>query len=135
MADASVMGGNALQRAKSTVVGNSNRKESCGKQLASLINVRQPLSQSASCTAGLQACSCDEYPFASTWNGGRFNPDHTSVKRINDDHNKKAGIGNLSGFYRIQRILDFTNYPEQVQPYDPNAESNRSGDDFWVYVK
>jgi len=135
MADQSVMGGAALQRAKSETVRKENRAESCGTKLTSLIKTRQPLSQSSACAAGTVPCECDEYPFAATWSGGRFSPEHTSVKRISRDHNQAAGGGKLSGFFRTERVLDFTQYPEQIQPYDPSAESNRGGDDFWVYVK
>jgi hypothetical protein len=134
IADSSVAGSAALQRAKSEVVRRSNRDQSC-TLASSLFNTRLPLNQSSSCVTGTQRCSCDEYPFAATWNGGRFNPEHTSAKFINNDHNQNAGSGNLTGFYRVQRVLDFTQYPEQVQPYDPSAESNRGGDDFWVHVE
>jgi hypothetical protein len=134
IADQSVTNGAALQRAKSETVGNENRDRSC-RLAASLFNTRTPLNQSASCAAGSVSCECDEYPFAATWNGGRFNPEHTSVKRISAAHNRAAGSGKLSGFFRNERVLDFTQYPERVQPYDPSAESNRGGDDFWVYVR
>lgn len=133
MADASVTGVDALQRAKSLVVQDANRKSSCSLA-SSLYKTRLPLNQSAACAAGTQVCSCDEYPFASTWNGGRFVPDRTSAKLINDAHNKNAGTGNLTGFYAQQRVIDYTSYPEIVTPYDPSAESGRGGDDFWVYI-
>jgi hypothetical protein len=126
--------GNALQRAKSETVQEENRKRSC-RAADSLINFRIPTNQSAKCAANSQVCSCDEYPFASTWNGGRFGPARTSAKRINADQNRDAGSGKLTGFYTSQRVLDFTQYPEQVQPYDPSAETNRGGDDFYVVVK
>jgi VCBS repeat-containing protein len=135
VADSSVIGINALQRAKSTVVQNANRSASC-TSASSLFNTRIPLNQSSSCAANLQTCSCDEYPFAATWNGGRFSPDKTSAKRINASHNGAAGGVNLSiKFFGRERVLDFTQYPDQVQPYDPSAESNRGGDDFWILIK
>ncbi len=87
------------------------------------------------CATGAQVCSCDEYPFASTRNGGYFDPDRTSAKNINNDQNNSGGAGNLTNFYRVQRVLDFTQYPDQVQPYDPALETNRGGDDFWVHIK
>ncbi len=65
VADASVTGVDALQRAKSLVVQDANRKSSCSLA-SSLYNTRLPLNQSAACNAGTQVCSCDEYPFAST---------------------------------------------------------------------
>ena len=136
VADDSVLANNALQRAKSLTVQTTNRKASCANDNPnSLIKIRVPINQSASCVAGTQTCSCDEYPFASTWSGGNFDPGRTSVKIVNDKHNIKAGSGKLTTFFNQQRVLDFTVYPEQVQPYDPNAVSNRGGDDFWVHVK
>jgi hypothetical protein len=129
--------GAALRRAKSEAIQGLNRDASCGAKDSSLINVRQPLNQSASCAANQQPCSCDEYPFASTWDGGNFAPGQTSVKRINGKHNENAGGGKLSsGFYARERVLDFTNYTgAPFSPYDPSLESNRGGDDFWVLVK
>jgi hypothetical protein len=126
--------GNALQRAKSRVVQQLNRDKSCSLA-TSLLNTRLPLNQSPMCTAGTQTCSCDEYPFASTWNGGNFRPERTSAKQINDRHNKAAGTARLANFYTSQRVLDYTFYPDLVQPYDPNAESNRGGDNFWVFIR
>jgi hypothetical protein len=127
--------GAGLQRAKSEVVQDENRKRACRLGDA-LIKTRLPLNQSPKCAAGTQTCTCDEYPFASTWNGARFDPDRTSVKEINAAHNSGAGGGRLSSnFYLRERVLDFTLYPEQVQPYDPSAESNRGGDSFWVHIK
>jgi len=134
VADESVRADKALQRAKSEVVQEENRKRSCSLA-TSLYNTRLPLNQSASCAAGKQRCSCDEYPFASTWSGGNFDPERTSAKLINYVHNGNAGSGRLTSFFTKQRVLDFTQYPDQVQPYDPSAESNRGGDDFWVHIK
>jgi hypothetical protein len=135
VADNSVIAnGNALQRAKSRKIGDFNRRASVSLD-NSLYNTRLPLNQSVSCAAGLQDCEKDEYPFASTWNGGAFNRNRTSVKNINASHNRNAGSGNLTAFYTRERVLDFTFYPDNVSPYDPNAERNRGGDDFWVYVR
>jgi VCBS repeat-containing protein len=131
--------GYPLQRAKSEVIKRTNRTASCGEQNSSLINSRQPLNQSSSCAAGTQRCSCDEYPFAATWNGGNFRPDKTSVKRINFDHNQNAG--NQYGTWLLkERVLDFTNYACEdgngiFCTYDPNLESNRSGDNFWILIR
>jgi ZU5 domain len=126
--------GNALQRAKSETVQDENRKRSC-RLADSLIKTRIPTNQSAKCAANSQVCECDEYPFASTWNGGAFSPARTSAKMINGAHNQAAGSGNLTNFYTSQRVLDFTQYPEQVQPYDPTVATNRGGDNFWVVAK
>ncbi|MCW7540679.1 hypothetical protein OOT46_22935 [Aquabacterium sp. A7-Y] len=125
-----VRGINALQRAKSERVQEKNRDRSCGAS-NSLIETRLPKKQSASCAAGSVPCSCDEYPFASTWNGGFFNPDRTSVKRINDAHNKKAGSAQLTNWYRYERVVDHTFADDQPrgQPLVPGK-----GDDFWVFV-
>lgn len=128
------LSGNALQRAKSRVVQEENRKKSCSLA-SSLLNTRLPLNQSPMCAASTQTCSCDEYPFASTWNNGNFRPERTSAKKINDSQNKAAGTGTLTQFYTSQRVIDYTLYPDQVRPYDPNAELNRGGDNFWVFIR
>ena len=57
------------------------------------------------------------------------------AKKINDSQNKAAGTGTLTQFYTSQRVIDYTLYPDQVRPYDPNAELNRGGDNFWVFIR
>jgi hypothetical protein len=134
VADNSVVSFNALQRAKSETIGDSNRKASY-RLAGSLYETRLPLNQAVGCISAPSSCSHDEYPFASTWNGGAFSPNRTSVKFINAKQNTAGGGGSITGFYTKQRVLDFTFYPDNVSPYDPNAERNRGGDDFWVYVR
>ncbi len=138
VADSSVIGINALQRLKYRPISRVNQRASCGSQSTSLIESRIPLNQSASCGAATQTCSCDEYPFASTWNGGNFAPNRTSVKRINAQHNATAGSSNLTNWYLKNRVLDYTIYTGEDGPmsaYDPNLESSRGGDDFWVFIR
>ena len=125
---------NALQRTRIAAANNSNRKASCGTDQQSLLNTR-PAPISASCQANPAGCQCDEYPFASTWNGGFFGPNSTSVKRIQGPQNGRAG--NLHQiFFLKERILDFTTYTgSDTQPYDAGLQQNRTGDDFWVHIE
>jgi len=129
IADDSVLSSGALQRLKDTKAADTlNRNASC-KSAAALIKVR-PAYSSSTCSPNQPDCDCDEYPFASTWNGGYFDPDRTSVKWINAVQNKKAGGGALSsGFYLKERVLDLSTYEVSATP------SWGGGDNFWVYVK
>jgi hypothetical protein len=131
--DPSVVGDNALQRLKNTEVAQKyNRNASCGRQNAqSLVNTRPPQT-SPTCTPYAATCECDEYPFASTWSGAYFMPARTSVKWINASHNSVSGGGNLTTFYRLERVIDPTPYPNDDLP--ENRYENGPGDDFWVHV-
>jgi hypothetical protein len=122
--------GNTLHRLKNTDIGKMNRSASCSGAADSLIKIR-PSPPSSSCASNPTGCQCDEYPFASTWSGGAFDPDHTSVKLINGAQNLRAGGAKLTNFYRDERVLDLTIYPgaSGVLP------SWGGGDDFWVHVK
>jgi hypothetical protein len=60
--------------------------------------------------------SCDEYPFASTYQGAAFvGVNRVSARAINDDHNLKAG-GDLIGFEKQMRLLDDDQYWVAVVP-------------------
>lgn len=125
--DDSVTGG-GLQRLKDDEgVAKLNRSASC-KLSTALIAVRNP-EPSASCKTDLSNCECDEYPFASTWNGGYFAPDSTSVRRINKAQNNAAGGGTLTQWYLRERVIDLTVYPP-----DGSVPSPGGGDRFWVHV-
>jgi hypothetical protein len=119
-----------LQRFKDAqkLYGSPNRKVACTNTDA-LIKTR-PTFVSATCTPDAPLCQCDEYPFNSTWQGASFEPNTTSVKWINGKQNERAGSGNLTGWYRTQRILDFTEQPSFGIPAGPNVLN----DFFWVYV-
>lgn len=78
-----------------------------------------PESFEASCpTAATAGCQCDEYPFASTLQGGYTLPASTSTRRILGIHNVKGGT-EWSRALRIERVL-----PDEV-----------GTDPVWVYVK
>jgi hypothetical protein len=51
------------------------------------------------------SCDCDEYPFASTRQGGGMSKDTLSVSSLNAKQNQLAG-SQLGSFYRKQRIKD-----------------------------
>jgi hypothetical protein len=125
ISDSSVRGSAALQRNRWPTDQDRNRAASCGSS-NSLFATRVPVRQSTSCEANPAGCSCDEYPFASTYSGGAYDPDRTSVKRINHDHNVLAGGGRLSGFYSRERVIDLAQFP---------GDAGNRGDDFWVHVK
>ena len=118
-------GSQALSRAKSQTIADENREASC-QRTTSLYNSRLPLNQSFKCILNLQVCSCDEYPFASTWNGGSIDPARTSLKRISATHNSESGRPLAKDFYLKERLLDFTIYPATV---------SGGGDEFWVHIK
>ena len=81
-----------------------NSAAACKDPNTALINVR-PYSGSASCpTLGSLNCECDEYPFASTKQGGHYAASATSVRRINLSHNRSGG-GQLLAFYNAQRVI------------------------------
>ncbi|MEU1673385.1 RICIN domain-containing protein [Streptomyces roseifaciens] len=62
---------------------------------------------------------CDEYPFASTYNGSWMaNPDpqagsHFSVRAIPSKDNERGGI-ELNGFYAAQRVIDMDDFYVKV---------------------
>ena len=131
--DSSALGDQALQRLKNkTVQDATNRYVSCSGPQA-LIKVRTPVQYSDTCSAtNLSLCQCDEYPFASTWSGGYFVPERTSVRWINRDQNQAAGSATLTNFYRDEHVIDPTNYPNNMLP--ENRYENGPGDDFWVHI-
>jgi hypothetical protein len=123
----------ALVRAKSEVYKNANRHASCGTQSSSLINSRLPLWTSSTCSASRTGCSCDEYPFASTQNGGYHNAATTSVQLINHAQNVSSGGGRLSSFYGNNRLIDYTVYPSGS--HTVTDISLGGGDEFWVHIQ
>lgn len=134
IADDSIIGvDKALQRLKDAGgVARQNRTASCEKTNAnSLINTRIPVQTSLSCASDRSLCECDEYPFASTWSGGAFSPNTTSVRIINATQNTNAGSGTLSQWYLRERVIDLTVYPD---PPDGTIPFKGNGDSFWVHV-
>ncbi len=72
----------------------------------------------ARCAAENVEGSCDEYPFASTYEGA-FNQTSTSgwsVRGI-DDGDNSAGGSLIGAFYQTQRILDRDKFYVQVQKF------------------
>ncbi|MGG1573516.1 NucA/NucB deoxyribonuclease domain-containing protein [Fictibacillus sp. NRS-1165] len=86
---------------------------------------------------------CDEYPFASTWEGSATNgSDNFSVRLISSDSNQAAGSW-LATWYAYDRVLDGDRFhvqveaPEKIatirsegQPQD--GQDNRSSDNFTI---
>ena len=135
MADQSVMGGAALQRAKLEKVKDGNNYAACKRSVSTSLISQRPANSSATCSPEQAGCDCDEYPFAATWSGAKVQPEKTSVKWINFSQNRRAG-SQLGIFYRQQRVLDFTQVADgPFSPLDPDFPSPQGGDDFWVYVK
>lgn len=116
---------NALQRTRVTSLSKANRNNACGFADA-VINIRPQ--SSATCMGDHAACQCDEYPFASTWNGGWLNKDGTSARWIQAGPNREGG-NRLQSFYHSERLLDFT------QADSANDASRVGGDDFWVHIE
>ncbi|WP_333776967.1 telomere-protecting terminal protein Tpg [Streptomyces sp. IBSBF 3136] len=52
-----------------------------------------------------QGKSCDEYPFASTWQGASTSGGHFSRRMINATQNRGGGIA-LNNFYTYNRIIE-----------------------------
>lgn len=136
IADDSVRGnGLELQRTQIEIMRDANRYASCGSS-SSLISQNPKASASCSPTGGVATCQCDEYPFASTYQGAFELPSTTSAKYILSAHNAKGG-NDLLTFYRQQRVIDRsyeTGQPgTRVDPY-PAFVREYGGDAFWVHV-
>jgi hypothetical protein len=88
--------GPALTRTTDRALRDANRLAACPR------NIPRPAGK-----------SCDEYPFATTYEGGSKNPDH-SCHMIDENDNTRHGRDVLRPFYRENRLLD--------------------GDKFWVHI-
>jgi hypothetical protein len=142
IADDSVRGdGKELTRASPSVVRDANSWWACsGASDAPAVITVRPKASSA-CAAGAN-CQCDEFPFASTWEGAWKRFDTTSAKRILQSANSSAG-GRTVDFYNKQRILDLS-YEKSLDPGMPSPQTPRDpiglfefvsgGDAFWVRV-
>ncbi|MFU0236950.1 NucA/NucB deoxyribonuclease domain-containing protein [Streptomyces scabiei] len=53
--------------------------------------------------------SCDEYPFASTWQGAKYSGGPLSRRMVNDKQDKGSGRA-LKGFYAYSRVLEGERY-------------------------
>ena len=113
----------------------ANRNYSC-VYADSIIKVRPQGSATCPATGGT-GCSCDEYPFNSSWNGSFLNTNGTSARNINAEQNGVAGT-RLQRFYQAERVLDYT--PDPGIPYNIGNEgvsipARLGGDDFWVHIE
>lgn len=102
-----------LQREVSTAAQTANRTATCGTQASSLYNSRPYYGSSACPTQGTAGCSCDEFPFASTKQGGANT--FASVKGITATSNSYGG-SLLSAFLLNERV-----FPPEV-----------AADQYWV---
>ncbi|WP_265923374.1 NucA/NucB deoxyribonuclease domain-containing protein [Cupriavidus nantongensis] len=81
-------------------------------------------------------CDCDEYPFASTYEGAFQNRETTSAKYILSSDNRAVGSA-LSAFYSRQRVLDMSyETGGATSRTNPNGGFNRDsgGDVFWIHI-
>ena len=133
IADDTVTGTNALLRAKVVRVIDANRYATCKGGNSALANLR-PKNFSTTCFLGSPNCDCDEYPFAATWNGGRLQPNTTSVKFINSIQNRISG-SNLASFYLNERLIDQTVDDGVTFMVSDPLPTQSSADSFWVKGK
>lgn len=150
VADESVTG-SALTRSQidlvrgrnSPFLESANRWASCGQKRdggsnanSSALIVLRPNSSDACLSGG--DCSCDEYPFASTYEGAFFQPATTSVKNILSRHNSSGG-GKLGILYNSMRVVDLSydlnNGLGSREDPTPGFVRVSGGDSFWVAVK
>jgi hypothetical protein len=113
---------NALQRTRFAGVVRSNRNTSCVS--ATSLRVTRPAPVSASCQQSGAGCECDEYPYASTWNGAAFDLAGTSVRIIRGNNNGIGGTRHQQ-FLQAERVLDFT----ETETAGPNGEN------LWVHIE
>jgi hypothetical protein len=123
----------ALKRTAITKVRDKNNYAACAPYSTSLIGQRPPYF-SATCAAPGSKCDCDEYPFASTWNGAKIRPYTTSVKKINSAQNQLAGSG-LAPFFLAERIIDFSDPAAWLFDSEDFLGGPISADNFFVHIK
>ena len=114
---------NALQRTRFPDVIGRNRSVACGPGNNSL-RASRPAPVSASCQQNATGCQCDEYPYASTYNGASFDEPGTSVRIIRGNNNGVGGTRHQQ-FLQAERVLDFTQ----------DETSTPGGETFWVHVE
>jgi hypothetical protein len=135
VADPTSTGSNALQRLQDNTKIDLNRRAACNKDSPnSIISKRLPTNASFSCrrpdgtVITSNPCSCDEYPFASTWQGAATSGEaRVSAKFILASENNATGGGAYKGKLLQMRIIDFTDHSVT------NAADTRN-DNFWVWV-
>jgi Deoxyribonuclease NucA/NucB len=109
-----------LQRLTEKVLQDANREVSCNRTYG--IIALRPQYSAFCLTSNTTGCQCDEFPFASTYQGGT---DNGSARFIQTADNQAAGGGVLSQtFYVRERVLD------------PIKSSTINGEDnFWVFIR
>lgn len=125
----------ALRRTQIAAMRDANRYASCANVGTSIIS-RHP-QRSASCPNGrADPCDCDEYPFASTYQGAFQNRETTSARFISPTDNRAVGSA-LAEFYTRQRVIDMSYETGErgtlTNPY-PSFVLDESGDSFWVHI-
>lgn len=144
IADDSVQGSSALHRTQIEFLRAANSDAACIRAW-SIINVTPRASTSCPNGSTDGTCQCDEYPFASTYEGA-FSvmpnlpvtevPPTASAKYILRGHNATAGSA-LGDFYLKQRVLDLsilTGQPGPPSNPDPAYSRIYGGDSFWVKI-
>jgi hypothetical protein len=131
--------GSALTRTQVTpLVANANRFASCDAA-ASLIALMPRMSSSCpNGKGGPEKCQCDEYPFASTYEGAFFLPSTTSAKFVRGSDNGSGGA-KLVASYNSMRIIDLSydlnnGLGSNVDPLSGFVRVS-GGDSFWVAVE
>lgn len=114
---------NALQRTRFPNVIERNRNVACGSGNNSL-RASRPAPVTASCQQNPTGCQCDEYPYASTYNGASFDEPGTSVRIIRGNNNGVGGTRHQQ-FLQAERVLDFTE----------NETSTPGGENFWIHIE
>lgn len=98
-----------------------NRAWSC-TNAGSVIKLRPQGSATCQNDGTTPGCDCDEYPFASTWNGAYFQIDTGSARYVNSAQNQAAG-GRIGNFYQRERVIDLS-----------TSQNPNQGEAFWVQI-
>lgn len=131
--EAALKADRALQRTQIPLMRAANRHAACGDTRSSIIQQRPK--QSRSCAEShAVGCDCDEYPFASTYQGAFEQWATTSAKYLQQEDNRAIGSA-LASFYARERIIDLSYETGQpgvpTNPY-PGFVRVMGGDLFWV---
>jgi hypothetical protein len=71
--------------------------------------------QAANPTVSTAGEDCDEFPFASVWEGAGLDNKNFSVRYVDSTQNQSAG-GTLAGWYNSERILQRDPFYVEIQP-------------------
>ncbi|MBY4949569.1 hypothetical protein K6V92_23475 [Cupriavidus respiraculi] len=125
----------ALHRTQIAAMRDANRYASCSTVSTSVISLHPQ--HSASCpNERADPCDCDEYPFASTYEGAFAGRTTTSARFVSRTDNRAVGSA-LADFYARQRVIDMSYETGQrgtlKNPYS-SFVFDGSGDAFWVHI-